>query len=262
MAIDYEIYLGDQTVVDGMGSVIVNLNSTGSPAYTWITQESLAAYGPPTTLLSAGLPFKDTVSYKIKYMDSIYEHDSLTNLWGDAACLTNPATCNGRGPFYVLGKPYYVDYLFMYIVNTGDEDVYCPVYSVDSSKCDADFGYFIGSPSVPANTVVGTSTFFTSAPKYTNDLSVLSDSYLFKFTTLDSSFFNIETTLTVPNILNLVSNTISNGQEPVIGEDVSSSVGVTLTPGDYHPFVLFRYISSVAPTKPINIDFRFGIHQN
>lgn len=259
MAIDYEIYLGNQDAIDGMSSVIVNLNATGSPAYQWVTNELIKMYGAPDAPMGAIIPHGDTVSYKVKNMSEMQEHDATgtTPTWGDDACIASPASCNGRGPFNVLGRRYFVDYLYLYFYNTGDTTIYSPVFSLDDSKCDENYGYFIGTPRVNTNTNASPGSLITAAPTYTNDLSAIDTSVLYEFTTLNGASENIETTLTIPNILTLVDSTIANGQNPTVAED-SAGNAITIQPNEYHPFVLFRYISENAPTRPINISFRFG----
>ena len=267
MAVNYALYLGNQSLIDPMGSVIINTSATGNPVYQWVNTSTLNGFGVPTGLLGQYLPHKDTISYRIKNLEFIPEASNPAAYIGDATCLTSPSTCTKRGPFLIQGRKYYIDFMYIYFVNTGTDVLYSPVFSLDSSKCDENYGYFIGVPKTsPGATATSTGgpieDLLASDPAYTNDLGSLGLTDVYKFTTLDNTSSNISVNLDIANIISLVDNTITYGQAPIVAED-GTGTAITLNTDTgvndhYMPAILMRYISENAITKPIDITLRYG----
>lgn len=273
--IDYAIHTGTQDVIDPMGSAIINVNATGTPNYQWVNVNRIKAYGTPAqTRLQTYLPFTNTVSYRIKDLHNIPAYNTPTSFVGDAVCFNSgPAACSGRGPFYINSQKYYIDFIFLYFVNTGTEPLYSPVFSVDTSKCDDDYGIFIGAPMVPSGataTNLGQYPLLNrSSYEYSNDLGVLNSTIWYKLTTVDDDGNNQMVQLTVPNVVSMVEATARGGAGSPTGGQTSvvasgpSGEPVVLQPyltSDqyYYPFILVRYIAENAPTRNINMNFSFA----
>jgi len=278
--IDFSIFLGTEQATDPLGSVIININSTGTPNYQWVNSNEINSYGPPdiTKQLNTVIPFKDTVAQKIKFIHQIPEKTNQLITVGDLACYTgNVLSCSKKGPYNIRNQKYYIDFMFMYFVNTGTENIYSPVFSVDNSRCDSNYGIILGVPKVPPGTkaeanAMETFPLLVSNPEYTNDLSTVNDDIIYKFTALnDAGTANREGNLQIDSIVNMVDvliNDLNNdrGQQPVIAVNNTNNP-FTLTPGganfttvptSFYPFILLRYVSENAPSKRVNINFSFA----
>lgn len=273
----FALYYTNTDAIDPLGSVIINTNTTGSPNYSWLSVNTVKLTGAPGIQSSNILPYKDTSSYKIKFLDSIIKYNDVSSTVGDSVCISSVNSCNGTGPFFLNGQRYYIDYLFMYFVNTGTEVLYAPTLAVDTSRCSSDYGIFIGAPRVPAGTTVqltGTpnnSLLNKNTVSYTNDLSGIigpNSSIVYNFSLVDTS--NIQIASALPDYLtmvNLVNGLVSistttngGGQTSVIGKD-QFNAPITLNPNgpvaanSFYPFIIFRYVAENASDRPINVSF-------
>lgn len=279
---DFRIYAPQTDVIDPLGSVIINTNTTTAPNYTWLTTHTIKAIGPVgAALVDERLPYRNTVSYKIKFLDTIPQYNNNAQFIGDSLCLTSPNTCSGRGPFYIGPQKYYIDYFFLYFVNTSGSLLYSPLFSVDDDKCDEEYGIFVGAPKVPAGTNVtlnstnpALSLLAKNTVAYTNDLSGIvgpASSVIYKFTTATAVTSGSTTTYTPTEaalssysaVVNLVQQTINNGQVSIVSED-NNGLPIQLNPNgpgaanSYYPFIVFRYVSENASTRQINVNFTFS----
>lgn len=270
MAINYSVYLGQNSMIDALGSVTINVNSVGSPSYQWVNVSNVFGYGAPGSAMGLSIPHRDTVSYKIKNLEFLSEANDPGQFVGDTVCLTDPNNCTGRGPFLINGSKYFIDYMFLYIVNTGDEPVYSPVFSIigdlpvvnGAEFCNPEYGYFIGVPQVPVNTNVTTadpSSILAENPLYTNDLGAFGATVSYRFTSVNASQDFITSTITPSNIITAATSAIEYGQLAIVTLD-DQNTAPELLPGEHYPFVLFRYVSENATTRPIDISFRYGIN--
>lgn len=286
----FKVYYPNQTVVDPLGSIIVNTNTTISPNYQWVVVNNVYSTGTPDTtrMLGDDLGLKDTVSYKIKFLEVIPRHNNLLSNIGNSACLTNPGSvaCMGRGPYIIFNQRYYIDFFVLYFVNTSviptgenpaDYIITSPIFSVDTSRNAPDYGIFIATPKInptlsPYLTAeIGTTEdkmFIGSLPEYSNDIGLFNTSITYLCTPVNSSLNPIETTLSVGNIINLVENNINNGQtsivsidknnNPIVLQAQTSASPPTFAPQSYYPFILFRYVSENATTRKLSLNFSFA----
>jgi hypothetical protein len=270
MAINYDLYVGQESMVDVMGSVIININSVGAPSYQWVNTAQVFGYGAPGVSMGLTLPHRDTVSYKIKNLEFIPEVDNALQFVGDAACLSDPDTCSGRGPFLINGSKYLIDYTFLYLVNTGDEPVYSPIFSIvgdlpvvnGAEFCNPEYGWFIGIPRVPVNTNVTTldaAGLIVEAPGYTNDLGALGTTALYRFTVVDAAQATIESTVTPSNLITVTESAIEYGQLATLTLN-DQGLAPEILPGQHYPIALFRYINENAATRKIDITLRYGVN--
>ena len=272
MSLNYGLFLGQDPMYDVLGSVLINTNSIGVPAYQWVRPSIIYGAGAPGAAMSYSIPHMDSVSYKIKNLEHILAigESEYGETIGDDACLSNPEACNGRGPFLINGIKYFIDYMFFYIQNTGSDVVYSPVFSIVGDRptvngiefCSPDYGYFIGVPQVPVNTVVtpeDNSNILLATPQYTNDLSVLGDTVFYRFTVIDGNHTPITMNPTISNLLSLTNHAIEDGQLAITTLD-DQNEPPELVSGDFYPAVLFRYVSENAVTRPIEISMRYGVN--
>jgi len=296
----FKLYYPRNTVIDPMGSIIINTSSQLNPNYEWAYVNYLNAVGEPDPSRPVEVQligFKDTTSYKIKYLEFIKRYNSASSYIGSAACLTSPdnISCNGLGPYIINGKRYYIDFVVLYFVNTSvinpsvdDENAFIlsnPIFSVDTSRCTPDYGIFIAAPKIKQSVIndinsppyllatagsQNNNMFFNNTPLYSNEIGFFNVAITYRLTVLQSnntnSFMdNIQ--LTASNIVLAVQNLINYGQTSITS--VSENNGaINLKPQyignpgfrnqSYYPFILFRYISEDAPTKRVILNFTFA----
>lgn len=296
----FKLYYPSNTVVDPMGSVIINVNTTVQPQFEWAYVNTIRAVGPvdPNSEVNLNLVgFKDTTSYKIKYLEDIPRHNNPNRTIGSAACLNSPdaLSCFGYGPYVVLGRRYYIDFIVLYFVNKttvpswgSEEDYYLssPIFSVDSLRCTPDYGIFIAAPKIKTSTLSdnlspyleatqgsGDSKMFTNLPSYSNEIGFFNLNIRYRLTALssdscDSYMDNV--VLTPGNIVNALQNILNYGQTSIVSvmenntpiilkpQPSSSPPNGGFEPKSYYPFILFRYISENAPTRRVSLSFSFA----
>ena len=267
MAAEVHLYKADKTTIDVMASPIVQ-NTSGTPNYIWLSTSSLETYGDVGQALGTILPFQKSVAYKARILDEIAHHDDPLQRVGSLDCITNPggASCDGRGPFEINGVLYYIDFSFFYIVNVGDAPAYAPIISVDTSRCDAYYGFILASPKVSVGASADVGGLVVSAPKYANFLNSLEQTTTYEWTAVDATGVNLSSQATPNNIRSVVSSSIANGQYPVTMKDAADNP-ITLNgqqsggASDYYqPFMLIRYIHESAPTRKIDINISISYH--
>jgi hypothetical protein len=296
----YAVFYGSEHLVDPLGSIIVNVNTTTNPQFEWVFVNQIKGKGLPdfqNRLQSVVNGYRDTVSWKIKFLENIKRHNDNSKRIGSPACLVDPSSlsCGGVGPFLVNNKRYYVDFIVLYFANTtilpsgGDINDYIianPIFSVDTSRCDEYYGMFIAVPRIDTTLdyypVAKTTNYFgsddnaskkglfSSDPIYTNDL-FFNTNITYRLTTLASNDFDIHmdnVILTPQNIVQAVKNTVQYGQASITSV---SSTGQSLIlypqpptfPNSYDyrsylPFIIFRYVREDAPTRQISLNFSFS----
>ncbi len=295
----FKLHYPQNELVDPMGSIIINVNTTVSPQFEWAYINRLKGVGPIDPLSEVNINivgFKDTTSYKIRYLEQIFRHNSTSLTVGSNACLTAPDSqaCRGYGPYTIFGKRYFIDFIVLYFVNRtimpqgGNEADYIlgsPIFSVDASRCTPDYGIFIATPKVKLSTLsdnnqpyasatagIADYNLFSSAmPSYTNDLGFFNANIRYRLTPLTAqsgSSYMDNVILTPSNIVAATQNAINYGQTSIVSvkEDNSPFVLVpqmagnitTFRPKSYYPFILFRYIREDAPTKRVFLSFSFA----
>jgi hypothetical protein len=288
----FKAYYPNGYLVDPLGSIIINTGSTLNPNYQWVVNNQIYSVGLPDpakpVLLDLGL--KDTVSYKIKFLEVIKRHNNNAKFVGSSACLTAPdsVACGGYGPYTINSKRYYIDFFVLYFVNisvvpTGDNPadyiISGPTLSVDTSRCTPDYGIFIAAPKINTSSssyLTATSAasngytnmFYQQLPEYTNDLGFFNLTISYKFTTVDTSNNFVQNILTPGNIVQAVQDTISNGQTsitcvdeydaPVPLHPQTVSTFTSFAPKSYYPFLIFRYVSEDATTQQVFLNFTFA----
>ncbi|MEM3368607.1 MAG: hypothetical protein QXP88_00730 [Thermoproteota archaeon] len=288
----FKVYFPNVQLIDPLGSIIINTNTTINPNYQWVVVNKINSVGipDPTKPVLFDLGLKDTVSYKIKFLDSIKRYQDSVKFIGSSACLTAPdnVACGGYGPYIINSKKYYIDFFVLYFVNTSvvpqnenpaDYIISGPTLSVDTSRCSAEYGIFIAAPK--SNTALPTyltatssasindgAMFYPQLPEYTNDLGFFNPNISYRFTTVDSSSNFTENTLTPGNIVQTVLNTITYGQtsitcvnnanSPIALYPQSTTNPSSFAPQSYYPFLIFRYVSEDATTKQIFLNFTFA----
>lgn len=267
MAAEVYLHLTDQQTIDVMASPIVQ-DSSGSPDYVWLGTSPLNTFGNIGARLGTELPYQKSIAYKARILDEIPHHDDPAQYVGSLDCISNPssAACAGKGPYEINGSLYYIDYTYFYIVNEGDADAYAPIISVDTSRCDAYYGFILGNPKLSAGaTADAGGNLVSAAPKYANFLNTLNTGTTYIWTAVDGTNTNLESVPTAQNIVSVVQSSISNGQYPVTMKD-SADNPITLTGQQaggtdyFQPFVLIRYIHEAAPTKRITINISVSYH--
>lgn len=288
----FKVYFPNVQLIDPLGSIIINTNTSINPNYQWVVVNKINSVGipDPTKPVLFDLGLKDTVSYKIKFLDSIKRYRNTVKFIGSSACLTAPdnVACGGYGPYLINSKKYYIDFFVLYFVNTsvpptrGDTPNYIisgPTLSVDTSRCTPDYGIFIAAPK--SDTTLSTyltatssasvnpgAMFYPQLPEYTNDLGYFNLNISYRFTTVDSSLNFTESTLTPGNIVQAVFNTITFGQtsitcvnknnSPIPLYPQSTTNPSSFAPQSYYPFVIFRYVSEDASTRQVFLNFTFA----
>ena len=297
--ITHNVYLPNTQIIDPLGSIIVNTNTTLSPLFSWVYPNQVKAVGTPdfsSPISSSFQEFKNVSSWKIKYLENIPKYNSSGYI-GSSACLTSPSSpsCEG-GPYKVFGKKYYIDFFVVYIVNTsvvppGDNAsnyyISGPIVAVDPNycsssytRCHEDYGIFLAVPRVLASsTTYPTATdqsvsgndvgMLSSDIEYTNQLK-FNTNISYRLTVLNSSGnFMDNITLTTNNILTALENAILYGQTSVSAVKSDGS-GVLLYPQpstfpssydtrSYYPVVIFRYISENSLTTRVNLTFSISV---
>lgn len=296
----FDLYYPQDTLIDPMGSVIINVNTTADPQFEWVFVNTINAKGAPDRGRKVDIRligYRDTTSYKIKYIEQIKRHNSTSQTIGSTSCLHAPdsSVCGGFGPYSINGKRYYIDFIVLYFVNTsvvpqgGSEADYIlsgPILSVDTSRCTPDYGIFIAVPMPKTNLGINDPyadatqansnySIFTQLPDYTNDLGKFNLLMKYRATTLQtsspSSYYN-SIVLTPSQIVQLTEKTISNGQTSIVAvsEYTPPATPTPLTlrpqlsssgpfrPKSYLPILLFRYISEDAPTRRVTLSFSFA----
>jgi hypothetical protein len=296
----YAVFYGSDFLVDPLGSVIININTTVNPQFEWVFVNQIKGKGLPNfqdRLQSFVRGYRDTVSWKIKFLENIKRHNNASQRIGSAVCLSAPSSpsCGGAGPYLINNKRYYIDFIVLYFANTtilplgADENDYIivnPIFSVDRGRCDEYYGMFIAVPKID-NTltsypVAKTVSFFgsdpqanrkgifSSEPAYTNDLK-FNTNITYRLTSLasnDASNYMDNVTLTTENIVQATANTIQYGQTSIIAT-ASNGPSVILypqpqgfpnayNPRSYLPFIVFRYVREDAPTKQVLLNFSFS----
>lgn len=288
----FNVYFPNTALIDPLGSIIINTNTSINPNYQWVVVNSVNSVGipDPTKQVLLDLGLKDTVSYKIKFLDSIKRYQSTSSFIGSSACLTDPdsSDCGGYGPYLINSKKYYIDFFVLYFVNTsvpptpGDIPNYIisgPTLSVDNSRCSPDYGIFIAAPKANtslSNYLTATSSltsndgnmFTPQLPEYTNDLGFFNTNISYRFTAVNASLNFTESVLTPGNIVQAAYNTITHGQtsitcvnnsnSPIPLYPQATSNPITFDPQSYYPFVIFRYVSEDAVTKQVFLSFTFA----
>jgi len=267
MAAEVYLHIADQQTIDVMASPIVQ--DTGGPTnYVWLGTSPLNTFGNIGPRMGIELPFQKSIAYKARILDEIQQHDNSSQYVGSLDCIAHPdsASCAGRGPFEINGSLYYIDYTFLYIVNEGDAPAYAPIISVDTSRCDAYYGFILGSPKLPVGaTADAGGSLVSTAPKYANFLNSLNTGTTYEWTAVDSANNNLSSAPTPSNIVSVVHTSISNGQYPVTMKDASDNP-ITLNGQQsggtdyFQPFILLRYIHESAPTRRININISVSYH--
>lgn len=260
---DFDLFDGDTAVVDPMSSVVVNESVTGQPSYDWLVTKSYNCVGVPGQKYADPTPFGDVVSYKIKYLHNIPEHDDTNPepaTVGDLQCSTSPTTCSGRGPFVIDGTRYYIDFRFLYLKNTGDTTYHTPQYTLTSSGeiNGDDYGIILACPFVFINTEITVAqSILTSVPKYTNDWGALNDSIQYRFgVAIPGANTNYEAPITVQNVLNAIRYGQLYGRL-MVKTPGNGGTGVTVSPGDTTILLLVRYISENAGTQYSDITLTY-----
>ena len=291
----FKLHYPQNTLIDPMGSIIINVNTTANPQFEWAYINSLNGVGPvdPSKEVNISLlGFKDTTSYKIRYLENITRHNNTLLTVGSAACLTSPdaVSCQGYGPYIVFGKRYYIDFIVLYFVNRsvvpqgGNEADYylsSPIFSVDTSRCTPDYGIFIASPKpktptnnsdpyIEATAGTGDRKMFATLPSYTNELGFFNQNIKYRITALKSANSNDymdDVILTPGNIVQALQNTINYGQTSIVSvKDDNTPIVLrpqasntsSFNPQSFLPFILFRYISVDAPTRRVFLSFSFA----
>ncbi len=295
----FKLHYPQNDLVDPMGSIIINVNTTVSPQFEWAYVNYLKGVGPVDASAEVNIRlvgFKDTTSYKIRYLEQITRHNSTSVTVGSSSCLTAPdsSACRGYGPYIIFGKRYFIDFVVLYFVNRtvmppgGNEADYfigSPIFSVDNSRCTPDYGIFIAAPKIRLSTLAdpgipyasathGTASynlFYPSTPTYTNELGLFNQNIRYRITALtttSNSSYMDNVILTPSNIIDAVQNVIRNGQTSIVSvkEDNSPFILLPQTAGSatnfrpksYYPFILFRYISEDAPTRRVFLSFSFA----
>lgn len=261
MAAEVYLHTTDTEAIDVMASPIIQ-DTTGPLNYVWLGTSGLPVYGDIGPRMGNILPYQKSVAYKARILDEITHHDDTTQFVGSLDCILDPASaaCGGRGPYQINGALYYIDVMFLYVVNEGDANAYAPILSVDTSRCDEYYGMIIGSPKLPAGTkaTVG-GGLVASAPKYTNFLNSLNQTTVYEWTAVDSTLTNMVAEATPANLVSIVASSITNGQYPITMKDNADNP-ITIT-GEvnggtdyFQPFMIVRYIHESAPTKIIDIN--------
>lgn len=267
MAAEVYLYTADQQTIDVMASPIVQ-DTSGPVNYVWLGTSPLNTFGNLGGRMGTILPFEKSIAYKARILDEIQHHDDPTQFVGSLDCILNPgsSTCAGKGPYEINGSLYYIDYSFFYIVNEGDANAYAPIISVDTSRCDAYYGFILGSPKIAAGTTADSGgQLVAAAPKYANFLNSLATGVTYEWTSVDATANNLTSTTTPANIRSIVESSITNGQYPVTMKDAADNpitlTGQLLGGTDYfQPFILIRYIHESAPTQRININISVSYH--
>lgn len=215
----------------------------------------------------------------------VEEPEDLLSL-ASSACYSNNSNVYQNclsGPYRIGSKLYYVDFRVLYLVNLGDQPIYSPIFSVDTRKCNEDYGIFIGVPKVLPNFIADSNStnnrvpMFLKNPQYSNQLNFFNESIEYKFTVIKNnaqigSGSEITETLpitkfTIPNLVSQVAgiaeeSVSSSGQTSIVAETVNStpiyldgSTSELISSKSFYPFVLFRYISATAQTAPVEIAF-------
>ena len=288
----FRAYYPNGYLIDPLGSIIINTASTLNPNYQWVVPNQIYSIGlpDPTKPVLLDLGLKDTVSYKIKFLEVIKRHNNNARFIGSSACLTAPdsVACGGYGPYVINSKRYYIDFFVLYFVNISvvppDENpadyiISGPTLSVDTSRCTPDYGIFIAAPKIRTSLssyLTATSSpssgydhmFYQQPPEYTNDLGFFNLNISYRLTTVDANNNLIENILTPGNIVQATQNTIVNGQTsitcvdengapiPLYPQNVSNFT--SFAPKSYYPFIIFRYVSEDAPTRQIFLNFTFA----
>lgn len=289
----FKAYYPTGYLIDPLGSIIINTNSTLNPNYQWIVANQVYSVGlpDPTKPVVFDLGLKDTVSYKIKFLETIKRYNNNARFIGSSACLTAPdnVACGGYGPYIINSKRYYIDFFVLYFVNTSvvpqnenptDYIISGPTLSVDTSRCSPDYGIFIAAPKADTSLskyLTATSSaninndgamFYPQLPEYTNDLGFFNPNIFYRFTSVDSNSSFIENNLTPGNIVQAVFNTITFGQTSITCVNKNNSP-IPLYPQNtnnftsfssksYYPFIIFRYVSEDASTRRVFLNFTFA----
>ncbi|MEM0333485.1 MAG: hypothetical protein QXX30_03410 [Candidatus Aenigmatarchaeota archaeon] len=295
--ISYGLFQPDTELIDPMGSIVINVNTNSSPNFQWVVQKKYKAYGDinPFDEIIGQIPgYHDTVSYKVNFLEHIHENNTPI---GISACLTNPdsPSCEGKGPYIILGKRYYIDFRVFYIMNktvfsSGDPldySIFSPVLSLDYSRCSEHYGFFIAAPKPipnPDNTVphlvakhapnLQNHSMFSQTPSSTNHLGTLNTNIKYRLTVLndgnDINSFWDDVYLTPGNIVLAVQKAITQGQisiisamsdnTPIVLYPQSQTYPNSVNPKSYYPFILFRYISASAPTQRVDFSISFNVN--
>jgi hypothetical protein len=296
----YAVFYGSDSLVDPLGSIILNVNTTTNPQFEWIFVNQIKGKGNPNfndRLQVSVRGYRDTVSWKIKFLENIKRHNNPAKRIGSAACLSAPSSpsCNGAGPFLINNKRYYIDFIVLYFANTtiapisDDPNNYIisnPIFSVDTGRCDEYYGIFIAVPKID-NTLssypvakpvthfsgdpdANKKGLFSHEPEYTNDL-LFNTNISYRITSLSSNDANSymdNVILTTENIIQAVQNTISYGQTSIIATSHNSPSLIlypqpqtfpdSYNPKSFLPFIVFRYVREDAPTRQVLLNFSFS----
>jgi hypothetical protein len=296
----YAVFYGLDSLVDPLGSVIINVNTTVNPQFEWIFVNQIKGGGLPNfqdRLQSFVKGYRDTVSWKIKFLENIKRHNEASSRIGSAACLIAPSSpsCGGVGPYLINNKRYYIDFIVLYFANTtilpsgadvNDYIIANPIFSVEGGRCDEYYGMFIAVPKID-NTLTSypiakafsffdgdpqanKKGLFSSEPSYTNDLK-FNTNIAYRLTSLasdDASNYMDNIVLTTENIIQATANTIQYGQTSIIATASNGPSVIlypqpqgfpnTYDPRSYLPFIIFRYVREDAPTRQVLLRFSFS----
>jgi hypothetical protein len=259
----YAVFYGSDSLIDPLGSVIINVNTTTNPQFEWVFVNEIKGKGNPNFrngLQNFVAGYRDTVSWKIKFLENIRRHNNPSRTIGSIACLNSPSSpsCGGMGPFLINNKRYYIDFIVLYFANTtvlpsggnvNDYIIANPIFSVDRNRCDEYYGMFIAVPKIDtslssypvAKTVssfgldpdANKKGLFLYEPDYTNDL-VFNTNITYRLTSLfdeDPDSYMDDIQLTPENIVLATKNTIEHGQTSIVSVSSNpSNASIVLYP--------------------------------
>lgn len=300
MMIQYGLFQPMNEVIDPLGSIIINTNTNQQPILSWVLEKYYKTFGPPDIqggeIINSIPNYHDTVSYKINFLENIFDPQDDSFSIGSSDCLIDPTSvnCAGKGPFRILNKRYYIDFRIFYIVNKTihhsgdplDNSIFSPILSLDFSRCTEDYGFFIAAPKPKENEnssvphVIADSSndyplehrMFVETPRFTNHLGVLNSEIKYRLTVLndgtDSNSYWDNVALTPNNIVLAVQKAITQGQTSIVSAtDANNAIVLypqtanfphNVNPKSYYPFILFRYVSANAATRRIIFSFSFA----
>jgi len=296
----YAVFYGLEYLVDPLGSIIINVNTTTNPQFEWVYLNQIKGRGLPdfqNRLQSIVNGYKDTVSWKIKFLENIKRHNDSSKRIGSPACLVDPSSlsCGGVGPFLINNKRYYVDFIVLYFVNTtilpsgenvNDYIIANPIFSVDTNRCDEYYGMFIAVPRIDttldsypvakaisyfsSDSNANKKGMFLSDPVYTNDL-FFNENITYRLTALasnDNNNYMDNVVLSPQNVVRAVKNVVNYGQTSItsVSSTGSSLILYPQPPSfpssydyrSYLPFIVFRYVREDAPTRQVLLNFSFS----
>lgn len=241
----YGLFYPQEFLTDPLGSIVININANESPQFIWVREKKYKSYGPPdlfSKVDNENFVYYDIISQKVQFLEHIFSPQGIFQI-GSVACISQPdsPSCDGKGPFYILGRRYYIDFRVLYFVNTTkgsssnplEESIFNPILSIEKFRCNEDYGFFIAVPKpfldndlnqplLTASLSVQNSqqkSIFSKLPTYINHIGALNRNIKYRLSVLvdgnnENSLWD-DVILTPGNVLEAVKKVIANGQTSV-----------------------------------------------